>query len=288
MAASLLAEGTGPVLTNVPDIADVAIMSELLAGLGCDRGSRRRTSTSRCRPTRATRRGLRPGDAGCGRRWHGARAAAGALRPGDRCAAWRRRDRVASLDMHAERAGARSARPATVQHGLVDRVGAAGRTGATADWSSRRVGATETHVLDGSVSRRRDGRSIDNAAREPDLVDLRGVAGARWARRSAASGPARSPRGAVRACCPRRRTRRCRIGRGRHLGGRGRPHPAATSRCAAVGPTTSRAADQLVRPVRWCRRPGRVPGRDGPPAEGGGRGDAAVPGVSRPTCSRWC
>ena len=37
--------------------------------------------------------------------------------------------------------------------------------------------------------------------------------------------------------------------------------------------------------VDWRRR--RLPGRDGPPAAGRRRGHAALPGASRPTCSRW-
>ena len=55
MAATLLAEGTS-VITNCPAILDVTLMADVLRGLGCEGGDRRRQGIGLPRrPNRSTR-----------------------------------------------------------------------------------------------------------------------------------------------------------------------------------------------------------------------------------------
>ena len=166
MAAALLAEGS-TTLTNVPDILDVAIMSELLRRLGCD--VERGAGTVRIdvpavlgheadydlvRRMRASITVLGPLLARCGE-------VKVALPGGDAIGS-------RGLDMHVaglEKLGA----TATVEHGYL--VASAPRLVGAPVWLDfPSVGATETLVLASVLAE--GTTTIDNAAREPDLVDL--------------------------------------------------------------------------------------------------------------------
>jgi UDP-N-acetylglucosamine 1-carboxyvinyltransferase len=166
MAASLLAEGT-TTLTQVPDILDVAIMSELLRRLGCD--VQRDASTvditvpaapgheadyDLVRRMRASITVLGPLLARCGQ-------AKVALPGGDAIGS-------RGLDMHIsglEQMGATAA----IEHGYL--VAHAPRLVGTSLWLDfPSVGATETLLLAAVLAK--GTTTIDNAAREPDLVDL--------------------------------------------------------------------------------------------------------------------
>jgi UDP-N-acetylglucosamine 1-carboxyvinyltransferase len=166
MAAALLAPGT-TTITEVPDILDVAIMAELLERLGCgvarDAGFVRLDVPERpgheadydlVRRMRASITVLGPILARCGE-------AKVALPGGDAIGS-------RGLDMHVaglEKLGASVA----VEHGYL--VAKAPRlTGAPVWLDFPSVGATETLLLAAVLA---DGvTTIDNAAREPDLVDL--------------------------------------------------------------------------------------------------------------------
>ncbi len=166
MAASLLAVGT-TTLTEVPDILDVAIMSELLSRLGCrvDRdGStlqivvperpRHEADYDLVRRMRASITVLGPLLARCGE-------AKVALPGGDAIGS-------RGLDMHIaglQRLGATAA----IEHGYL--VATAPRlTGAQVWLDFPSVGATETLLLASVLAK--GTTTIDNAAREPDIVDL--------------------------------------------------------------------------------------------------------------------
>jgi UDP-N-acetylglucosamine 1-carboxyvinyltransferase len=166
MAASLLAEGTTR-LTNVPDILDVAIMSELLRRLGCDvvRGDGTVEITVPAVPGHEA-------DYDLVRRMRASITVLGPLlaRCGQVKVALPGGDAIGSrgLDMHVgglERLGA----TATVEHGFL--IASAPRLTGAALWLDfPSVGATETLILAAVLA---DGTTtIDNAAREPDLVDL--------------------------------------------------------------------------------------------------------------------
>ncbi|MDX6268300.1 MAG: UDP-N-acetylglucosamine 1-carboxyvinyltransferase [Frankiales bacterium] len=166
MAASLLAEGTTR-LTNVPDILDVAIMSELLRRLGCDvvRGEGTVDITVPAVPGHEA-------DYDLVRRMRASITVLGPLlaRCGEVKVALPGGDAIGSrgLDMHVaglEKLGA----SARVEHGYL--LASAPRlTGAPVWLDFPSVGATETLVLASVLA---DGTTtIDNAAREPDLVDL--------------------------------------------------------------------------------------------------------------------
>jgi UDP-N-acetylglucosamine 1-carboxyvinyltransferase len=166
MAAALLAEGT-TTLTSVPDILDVAIMGELLRRLGCD--VVRSDSTVQItvpavpgheadydlvRRMRASITVLGPLLARCGQ-------VKVALPGGDAIGS-------RGLDMHVaglEKLGA----TATVEHGYL--IASAHQLVGAQIWLDfPSVGATETLVLASVLAR--GTTTIDNAAREPDLVDL--------------------------------------------------------------------------------------------------------------------
>jgi UDP-N-acetylglucosamine 1-carboxyvinyltransferase len=166
MAAALLAPGE-TTITAVPDILDVAIMSELLERLGCEVA----------REDRAVRIAVpeRPGheaDYDLVRRMRASISVLGPLlaRCGEAKVALPGGDAIGSrgLDMHMaglEKLGASVA----VEHGYL--VAKATRlTGAQVWLDFPSVGATETILLAAVLA---DGvTTIDNAAREPDLVDL--------------------------------------------------------------------------------------------------------------------
>ena len=166
MAASLLAEGT-TVLTNVPDIFDVTIMGEVLTRLGCQvvRGPAtvsitvpatpgHETDYDLVRRIRASIAVLGPLVARCGR-------AKVALPGGDAIGS-------RGLDMHISglvKLGATIAN----EHGYL--VASAPRLTGAAVWLDfPSVGATENLLMAASLA---DGTTvIDNAAREPEIVDL--------------------------------------------------------------------------------------------------------------------
>ena len=166
MAAALLAPGT-TTITEVPDILDVAIMAELLERLGCDVA----------RDAGFVRLDVpeRPGheaDYDLVRRMRASITVLGPLlaRCGEAKVALPGGDAIGSrgLDMHVsglEKLGASVA----VEHGYL--VAKAPRlTGAPVWLDFPSVGATETLLLAAVLA---EGvTTIDNAAREPDLVDL--------------------------------------------------------------------------------------------------------------------
>ena len=166
MAAALLAEGTTQ-LHNCPEILDVPLMRDVLVGLGCDvviDGSDVRITTpaevsphadfDAVRQFRASVAVLGPLVARC-------REAHVALPGGDAIGS-------RPLDMHQsglEKLGATT----HIEHGAV--VARAERlTGANISLDFPSVGATENIVTAAVLA---DGRTtLDNAAREPEIVDL--------------------------------------------------------------------------------------------------------------------
>jgi UDP-N-acetylglucosamine 1-carboxyvinyltransferase len=166
MAAALLAPGT-TTITAVPDIVDVAIMRELLQRLGCEVTRQGRTVQIAVPD--------RPGheaDYDLVRRMRASISVLGPLvaRCGEAKVALPGGDAIGSrgLDMHIaglEKLGA----SVVVEHGYL--VAKAPRLSGAPVWLDfPSVGATETLLLAAVLA---DGvTTIDNAAREPDLVDL--------------------------------------------------------------------------------------------------------------------
>jgi UDP-N-acetylglucosamine 1-carboxyvinyltransferase len=167
MAASLLAVGKSTI-TNVPQIADVEIMSDLLRRLGCTvvhegatltidvpQAPLHRADYDLVRKMRASINVLGPLVARIGR-------AEVALPGGDAIGS-------RGLDFHIKGLESLGAK-AHVEHGYVIAEAPDGLTGAELSLDFPSVGATENlmtaAVLAGGVT------TIDNAAREPDLVDL--------------------------------------------------------------------------------------------------------------------
>jgi UDP-N-acetylglucosamine 1-carboxyvinyltransferase len=170
MAAALLAPGE-TVLTNVPDILDVAVMAQLLERLGCrvavehDRDGRVSIDVPEelsfeapydlVRRLRASISVLGPLVARCGR-------AKVALPGGDNIGS-------RGLDMHItglEELGA----SVRVEHGYVVAETSAGLTGANLWLDFPSVGATENLVMAAVLA---PGHTvIDNVAREPEIADL--------------------------------------------------------------------------------------------------------------------
>ena len=166
MAASLLAEGT-TVLTNVPDILDVAIMGEVLRRLGCDvvRGDASVSITVPATPGHEA-------DYDLVRRIRASIAVLGPLvaRCGQAKVALPGGDAIGSrgLDMHVaglERLGA----SVQSKHGYL--IATAPRlTGASVWLDFPSVGATENLLMAAALAK--GTTVIDNAAREPEIVDL--------------------------------------------------------------------------------------------------------------------
>jgi UDP-N-acetylglucosamine 1-carboxyvinyltransferase len=169
MAAALLAEGA-TTITNVPEIDDVEIMAELLRRLGCDVVHDRESRTVRVdvpavlhhradydlvRKMRASICVLGPLLARCGE--------ADVALPGG--------DDIGSrgLDMHIDgllRLGA----DVTNEHGYLIASSPRGMTGSQIWLEFPSVGATETIVMAAVTA---SGETvIDNAAREPEIVDI--------------------------------------------------------------------------------------------------------------------
>ncbi|MCK7638508.1 UDP-N-acetylglucosamine 1-carboxyvinyltransferase [Corynebacterium pygosceleis] len=166
MAAALLAEGT-TVLRNCPEILDVPLMGDVLRGLGCEveiNGPDVRITTpaelrssadfDAVRQFRASVCVLGPLTARCGE-------AVVALPGGDAIGS-------RPLDMHQsglERLGART----EIRHGCLV-TSAPKLTGTTVEFDFPSVGATE-NILTAAVLA--EGVTVlDNAAREPEIVDL--------------------------------------------------------------------------------------------------------------------
>jgi UDP-N-acetylglucosamine 1-carboxyvinyltransferase len=167
MAASLLAVGK-TTIRNVPDIADVEIMSDLLTRLGCTVahvGSivtievpatpQHRADYDLVRKMRASINVLGPLVARIG-------LAEVALPGGDAIGS-------RGLDFHIKGLEALGAK-AHVEHGYVIAEAPSGLRGATIDLDFPSVGATENLMTAAVLAK--GVTTIDNAAREPDLVDL--------------------------------------------------------------------------------------------------------------------
>ena len=167
MAASLLATGK-TTITNVPDIADVDIMADLLTRLGCTvvRGPSKvsidvpqtpghRADYDLVRKMRASINVLGPLVARVGE-------AEVALPGGDAIGS-------RGLDFHIKGLEALGAK-AHIEHGYVVAEAPHGLTGAVIDLDFPSVGATE-NIMTAAVLAK-GVTIIDNAAREPDLVDL--------------------------------------------------------------------------------------------------------------------
>jgi UDP-N-acetylglucosamine 1-carboxyvinyltransferase len=167
MAASLLATGK-TTITNVPEIADVDIMADLLTRLGCTviRGQSQvsidvpqtpghRADYDLVRKMRASINVLGPLVARVGE-------AEVALPGGDAIGS-------RGLDFHIKGLEALGAK-AHIEHGYVVAEAPHGLTGAVIDLDFPSVGATE-NIMTAAVLAK-GVTTIDNAAREPDLVDL--------------------------------------------------------------------------------------------------------------------
>jgi UDP-N-acetylglucosamine 1-carboxyvinyltransferase len=167
MAASLLAVGK-TTIRNVPDIADVDIMSDLLTRLGCTvahAGSvvtidvpekpQHRADYDLVRKMRASINVLGPLVARIGR-------AEVALPGGDAIGS-------RGLDFHIKGLESLGA-TAHVEHGYVIAEAPKGLTGAAIDLDLPSVGATENLMTAAVLAK--GVTTIENAAREPDLVDL--------------------------------------------------------------------------------------------------------------------
>ena len=169
MAASLLAVGK-TTITNVPDIADVDIMSELLTRLGCTTNFDRRTSTVTIEvPEKLGHRA----DYDLVRRMRASINVLGPLvaRLGEAEVALPGGDAIGSrgLDFHIKGLTELGA-TAHNEHGYVIAEAKNGLTGATISLDFPSVGATE-NIMTAAVLARGI-TTLDNAAREPDIVDL--------------------------------------------------------------------------------------------------------------------
>ena len=166
MAAALLAEGR-TTLTSVPDILDVAIMSEVLRRLGCDvqRGQGRLDIDVPARPGHEA-------DYDLVRRMRASIAVLGPLvaRCGEAKVALPGGDAIGSrgLDMHV--AGlVKLGATVESEHGYL--IARAPRlTGAQVWLDFPSVGATENLLMAAVLAK--GTTQIDNAAREPEIVDL--------------------------------------------------------------------------------------------------------------------
>jgi len=169
MAAALLAPGTSTI-GNVPHILDVEIMSELLRRLGCDVVHDVKSSTVRITvPEEPDHRA----DYDLVRRMRASICVLGPLvaRVGAADVALPGGDNIGSrgLDMHVDglkRMGA----SLTSEHGYLLAHAPGGLTGARTWLDFPSVGATETILMAAVLAR---GETvIDNAAREPEIVDI--------------------------------------------------------------------------------------------------------------------
>ena len=167
MAASLLAVGK-TTIKNVPDIADVGIMADLLTRLGCTV-----THTGDLLTIDVPREPLHRADYDLVRKMRASINVLGPLvaRVGAADVALPGGDAIGSrgLDFHIKGLEALGAK-AHIEHGYVIAEAPHGLTGAEVSLDFPSVGATE-NIMTAAVLAK--GRTIiDNAAREPDLVDL--------------------------------------------------------------------------------------------------------------------
>ncbi len=167
MAASLLAVGTSTI-RNVPDIADVDIMADLLKRLGCEI-KRTESTISITVPKNPTHRA----DYDLVRKMRASINVLGPLvaRVGKAEVALPGGDAIGSrgLDFHIKGLESLGA-TAHVEHGYVIAEAPNGLTGATIELDFPSVGATENLMTAAVLAK--GVTTIDNAAREPDLVDL--------------------------------------------------------------------------------------------------------------------
>lgn len=167
MAAALLAPGRS-VVTNVPLITDIAVMAEVLRRLGCQVDGQ----GDRVRVTAPERPGTEA-DYDLVRRLRASICVLGPLlaRCGYARVAHPGGDAIGSrgLDLHVSGL-ARMGAEITGEHGYVIASAPAGLRGATIWLDFPSVGATENLLMAAVVAR--GGTEIDNAAREPEIVDL--------------------------------------------------------------------------------------------------------------------
>jgi UDP-N-acetylglucosamine 1-carboxyvinyltransferase len=167
MAASLLAPGK-TVIRNVPEIADVEIMSELLTRLGCTIESSSGVLTIDV-PTQPEHRA----DYDLVRKMRASINVLGPLvaRVGKAEVALPGGDAIGSrgLDFHIKGLEILGAN-AHIEHGYVVAKADKGLTGASVDLDFPSVGATENIMTAAVLARGLT--TIENAAREPDIVDL--------------------------------------------------------------------------------------------------------------------
>ena len=167
MAAALLAEGT-TTLTNCPEILDVPLMADVLRSLGCEVDDRRRHGRASPRPAELNHRAdsasmgkLRASVCVLGPLVGRCKRAVVALPGGDAIGS-------RPLDMHQNglrKLGAHS----EIEHGCVV-AEAEGLHGAQIWLDFPSVGATENILMAAVLA---NGTTvIDNAAREPEIVDL--------------------------------------------------------------------------------------------------------------------
>jgi UDP-N-acetylglucosamine 1-carboxyvinyltransferase len=167
MAAALLAPGTSTI-TNVPDIADVNIMADLLTRLGCtveNKSSELKISVPETPGHRA--------DYDLVRKMRASINVLGPLvvRTGKAEVALPGGDAIGSrgLDFHIKGLESLGAK-AHIEHGYVIAEAPNGLTGAPVELDFPSVGATE-NIMTAAVLARGT-TTIENAAREPDIVDL--------------------------------------------------------------------------------------------------------------------
>jgi len=167
MAAALLAPGTSTI-TNVPDIADVNIMADLLTRLGCtveNKGSELKISVPETPGHRA--------DYDLVRKMRASINVLGPLvvRTGKAEVALPGGDAIGSrgLDFHIKGLESLGAK-AHIEHGYVIAEAPNGLTGSPVELDFPSVGATE-NIMTAAVLARGT-TTIENAAREPDIVDL--------------------------------------------------------------------------------------------------------------------
>jgi UDP-N-acetylglucosamine 1-carboxyvinyltransferase len=167
MAASLLAAGT-TTIRNVPDIADVDIMADLLTRLGCTIARSTDTVTILVPQILAHRadydlvRKMRASINVLGPLVARIKEAEVALPGGDAIGS-------RGLDFHIRGLEALGAK-AHIEHGYVIATAPDGLTGAVVELDFPSVGATE-NIMTAAVLAKGI-TTIDNAAREPDIVDL--------------------------------------------------------------------------------------------------------------------
>ena len=172
MAASLLAEGK-TTITNVPDIADVDIMADLLTRLGCTVSLKNKADGDGTVTIDVPAEPLHRADYELVRKMRASINVLGPLvaRIGIAEVALPGGDAIGSrgLDFHIKGLESLGAK-AHIEHGYVIAEAPQGLTGADIALDFPSVGATENLMTAAVLAQ--GVTTIDNAAREPDLVDL--------------------------------------------------------------------------------------------------------------------